>query len=57
MKKNSNTLRWLSRTAGKDKLYVAVLMLLQVFLGGSGVLYALLLRSLIDEAVAGSREA
>ena len=55
MEKQHNTLRWLSRTAGKDKLYVAVLMLLQVFLGGSGVLYAVLMRSLIDEAVGGNR--
>ena len=56
MNKQQNTLRWLSRTAGRDKIYVGLLMLVQVLLGVSVVLYALLLRGLIDEAVAGSRE-
>ena len=56
MKKQETTLRWLSRTAGKDKLYIGLLVLTQAILGGSGVLYAVLLRDLIDAAVAHSRE-
>ena len=56
MKKQETALRWLSRTAGKDKLYIGLLVLTQAILGGSGVLYAVLLRDLIDAAVAPSRE-
>ena len=56
MKKQETALRWLSRTAGKDKLYIGLLVLTQAILGGSGVLYAVLLRDLIDAAVAHSRE-
>jgi ATP-binding cassette subfamily B protein len=55
MKKQEGTLRWLSGTAGKDKVYIVALLLLQAVLGGSNVLYAILMRSLIDTAVAGSR--
>ncbi len=56
MKKRETTLRWLSSTAGKDKLYIGFLVLTQAVLGGSGVLYAVLLRNLIDAAVDGSRD-
>ena len=56
MEKRQSALLWLSRTAGKDKLYVGFLVLVQALLGFSGVLYAFLLRSLIDAAVGGSRE-
>ena len=56
MKKQETALRWLSRTAGKDKLYIGLLVLTQAILGGSGVLYAVLLRDLIDAAVAHSRD-
>ena len=56
MKEQETTLRWLSRTAGKDKLYIGLLVLTQAILGGSGVLYAVLLRDLIDAAVAHSRD-
>ncbi len=56
MKNRQPALRWLSRAAGKDKRTVGLLMLTQVFLGLSGVLYALLLRSIIDEAVQANRE-
>ncbi len=56
MKKEEPALRWLSRTAGKDKLYIALLTLLQMGLGLCGVFYAVLLRGIIDEAVAHSME-
>ena len=43
MKKQETALRWLMRTAGRDKLYIGLLVLIQAALGGSTVLYALLL--------------
>jgi ATP-binding cassette subfamily B protein len=53
MKKQQNALRWLNAAAGRDKAYIAALALSQALLGGSGVLFAVLLRGLIDAAVAG----
>jgi ATP-binding cassette subfamily B protein len=50
------TLRWISDVAGKKKLYIVILLLVQVVLGISSVFYAFILRSLIDTAVAGNRE-
>lgn len=55
MKEQQSTLRWLSAISGTDKVWVAVLVLVQAILGVTSVLYAFLLRSLIDQAVAGSR--
>ena len=55
MKERKSTLRWLSAISGPDRIWVAVLALVQAALGGTNVFYAFLLRSLIDEAVAGSR--
>ncbi|MBP0967143.1 MAG: ABC transporter ATP-binding protein, partial [Oscillospiraceae bacterium] len=49
------TVKWLWRITGKQKVYVAMLMILQGLYGGSGVLYALLLRNVVDSAVAGDR--
>ena len=54
MKKTA--LSWLYRVPGRKKLYVLVAMLVQTLDSGSGVLYALLLRQVVDSAVAGSRE-
>ena len=56
MKKQKPTYLWLSRIAGRDRLCVWALVLIQAALGGSSVLYAFLLRSIIDEAVAGRRD-
>ena len=56
MKERKSTLRWLIRIAGRVRLCVAGLTLAQVFLGGISVLYAFLMRSIVDEAVAGRRE-
>ena len=51
MKERQSTLRWLSHVAGRVRLCVAGLTLAQALLGGIGVLYAFLLRGIIDEAV------
>ena len=56
MNKRKSTLSWLNRIAGRNRYYVATLVLSQALLGATGVMYAFLLRSLIDEAVAGRRE-
>ena len=55
MKEQQSTLRWLSAISGTDRVWVAVLVLVQAILGVTSVLYAFLLRSLIDQAVAGNR--
>ena len=49
-------LSWLQTVTGKKKIYILFLLLLQVLLGGSAVLYALLLRGMVDFAAAGSWE-
>ena len=49
------TIKWLWRITGKQKLYVAMLMILHGLYGGSGVLYALLLRNVVDSAVNGDK--
>lgn len=54
MEKN-NTIKWLYAVPGKKKRYIAALMLVQSLNGGSGVLYALFLRNLVDFATAGNR--
>lgn len=46
----NNTLKWLSDVVGRHKINVLLLSLTQALLGGSGVVYALLLRSGIDSA-------
>ena len=46
----NNTLKWLSDVVGKHKISVLILSLIQALLGGSGVIYALLLRNGIDSA-------
>lgn len=46
----NNIIRWLSEVIGKHKIKIIILSLIQAVLGGSGVLYALLLRNVIDNA-------
>ena len=46
----NNTLKWLSDVVGKHKINVLLLSLIQALLGGSGVVYVLLLRNGIDSA-------
>ena len=46
----NNALRWLWDVPGKKKLNILVLTLVQALHGASGVLYALLLREIVDAA-------
>lgn len=48
-----STIKWLLRIPGKRKAGIFVLMVLQTLYGASGVLYALLLRSIVDSATSG----
>ena len=50
-KEHNHTLRWLYSVTGKKKLYILALTALQTVGGGIGVLYALLLRNIVDRAV------
>lgn len=56
MKKNE-TLSWLGRVAARHKLIIAMLLIIQASVNGIMVFYALILRDLIDYAVARNREA
>lgn len=49
---NHKTLRWLWRVPGRKKGTIAALTLVQMLVGGVGVLYALLLRNIVNSAVA-----
>ena len=46
----TNTLKWLFRVPGTKKLYILGLIVVQSINGFSGVLYALLLRNIVDSA-------
>ena len=46
------TVRWLWHVPGRKKGYIAALTAVQVLLGGYGVVYALLLRNIVNAAVA-----
>ena len=48
----NNTLKWLYTIPERKKLYILSLMLVQALNGGSGVLYAILLRNMVDSATA-----
>ena len=49
--KNKNTIKWLWRVPGRKKWLIALLLAVQTAHGASGVLYALLLRNIVDSAV------
>lgn len=51
-KTNKSALHFINEVAGKGRLYIIFLLLVQMVLGISSVFYALLLRGLIDGAVA-----
>ena len=51
-KTNKSALYFIKEVAGKSRLYIIFLLLVQMVLGISSVFYALLLRGLIDGAVA-----
>ncbi len=46
----NDALKWLFKVPGKKKLYILGLIIVQALNGFSGVLYALLLRSIVDSA-------
>lgn len=48
----NNAIKWLYAVPEKKKLYILTLMLVQALHGASGVLYALLLRNIVDNATA-----
>ncbi len=48
----NNAIKWLYAVPEKKKLYILLLMLVQALNGASGVLYALLLRNIVDNATA-----
>lgn len=52
MKNSRSALHFINEVAGKSRLYILFLLLVQMLLGISSVFYALLLRGLIDGAVA-----
>ena len=47
----NNTVQWLLRVPGRKKGYIAVLTVIQMTVSMSGVLYALLLRKIVNSAV------
>ena len=47
----NKTITWLWHVAGNNKAYILALTLIQAIQGGIGVLYALLLRAIVDSAV------
>lgn len=47
--------KWLLKTAGRYRLYIAFLLLLQVAVSGASVCYALAMKNMIDCAVSGDR--
>ena len=51
--KNNRTLRWLYAVTGGKKAYIAALALLDGIDGAFGVVFALLMRNIVDAAVAG----
>ena len=53
---HQNTLRWLAQVAGRYKLAVVGIALLDMVLGASSVAYALLFGNLVDRAAAGQME-
>ncbi len=46
----NNIIRWISEVVGKHKIKIVLLSIIQAVIGGSGVLYAMLLRNAIDNA-------
>jgi ATP-binding cassette subfamily B protein len=52
----NDPIKWLYSVPGGKKLYILALILIQVLHGASGVLYALLLRNIVDSAAARDRD-
>lgn len=47
----NSALKWLDTVIGKKKIYIVLLLVIQAVLGISSVIYALILRNIIDAAV------
>lgn len=56
MNMKNNAVKWLYSVTGRKKWIILMLMIVQAVLGASGVLYALLLRNIVDRAVSGDRD-
>ena len=54
-KKNRNALKWILHVPGRSRIYVVLLMVIQTIYGGTGVFYALFMKDIVDEAVAGNK--
>lgn len=54
--KDRKTLKWLWTVPKRKKIYILLLIIVQMLHGGSGVLYALLLRNIVDSAVDGNTD-
>ena len=52
--KNNSTLKWLWKITGFKKIYIAVLIFIQAVLGINSAIYAVLLKNIIDSAMAKS---
>lgn len=52
--KNNSTLKWLWKITGFKKIYIAVLIFIQTVLGINSAIYAVLLKNIIDSAMAES---
>lgn len=52
--KNNSTLKWLWKITGFKKIYIAVLIFIQAVLGINSAIYAVLLKNIIDSAMAES---
>ncbi len=50
--KRSSSIKWLARVAGKQKINIILLTLMQTLLGISSVIFAMLLQNIIDSAAA-----
>ena len=48
---NKTAVKWLLSVTGKKKLYIVFLTVVQGLYGATGVLYALILRRIVDAAV------
>ena len=56
MNDRQNTIKWLWEVPERKKLYILILTILQSLVGASGVIYALLMKNIVDFASAGDKE-
>lgn len=57
MRQNQKTLLFLYRISGRAKWQIPVLLAVQILIGLCGIFYALFLRTIIDAAAGGRKEA